>query len=95
MTHGWDSRRGEHSRPIKAHLGKIDAGPAELAAAIAPSGFLQLLVSAADATGVALLEAHHDDLFDRQLIAQALAEPLELETADAMLAMYCELVVVA
>lgn len=79
---------------IKARLGKIDADPAELAAAIVPSGFVHLPVSAAHAAGVALLEPHHNDPFDRLLIAQALAEPLKLVTADALLAMYSELIIV-
>ena len=79
---------------IKARLGKIDADPAELAAAIEPSGFLQLPVTAAHAAAVAMLELHHNDPFDWLLIAQVLAEPLKLVTANAMLAMYSELVVV-
>ena len=79
---------------IKARLGKIDADPAELAQAIEPSGFAHLPVSAAHAAGVALLEPHHNDPFDRLLIAQTLAEPLKLVTADALLAMYSELAVV-
>ena len=68
--------------------------PAELAAAIEPSGFLELPVSAAHAAAVAKLELHHSDPFDRLLIAQALAEPLKLVTADAVLAMYSNVVVV-
>jgi PIN domain nuclease of toxin-antitoxin system len=79
---------------IKAQLGKIDADPAELAAAIEPCGFVHLPLSAAHAAGVVLLEPHHDDPFDRLLIAQALAEPPKLVPADALLAMYSELVVV-
>ena len=79
---------------IKARLGKIDADPAELAAAIAPSGFLELPVTAAHAAAVAMLELHHIDSFDRMLIAQALAEPLKLVTADAVLAMYSNVVIV-
>ena len=79
---------------LKARLGRIDADPAELAAAIEPSGFLHLPVSAAHAAGVALLEPHHNDPFDRLLIAQALAEPLKLVTADPLLAMYSELIMV-
>jgi PIN domain nuclease of toxin-antitoxin system len=79
---------------IKARLGKIDADPAELAAAIEPSGFMHLRVSAAHAAGVALLEPHHNDPFDRLLISQALAEPLKLVTADALLKRYSDLVVV-
>jgi len=79
---------------VKARLGRIDADPAELAAAIEPSGFLELPVSAAHAAAVAMLDLHHSDPFDRLLIAQALAEPLKLVTADAVLAMYSELIVV-
>ena len=80
---------------IKARLGKIEADPAELAVAIAASGFKELAVSAAHAAGVAQLELHHNDPFDRLLIAQALAEPLKLLTADAALAQYTDLVMLA
>lgn len=79
---------------IKARLGKIEADPSALAAAIEPSGFLELPVRAAHAAGVARLEPHHGDPFDRLLIAQALAEPLKLLTVDDRLAMYSDLVVV-
>ncbi|MCG3188627.1 MAG: hypothetical protein LKCHEGNO_00736 [Burkholderiaceae bacterium] len=79
---------------IKARLGKINADPAVLAAAIEPSGFLELPVKSRHAAGVARLEPHHGDPFDRLLIAQALAEPLKLVTADEKLALYSELVVV-
>jgi PIN domain nuclease of toxin-antitoxin system len=75
-------------------VAKIDADPAELVAAIEPSGFLELPVSAAHAAAVARLELHHNDPFDRLLIAQALAEPLKLVTADAVLAKYSDVVVV-
>lgn len=78
---------------IKASLGKIDADPHELAAAIEGSGFLELPVTAAHAAEVAKLERHHDDPFDRLLMAQALAEPLRLLTADEVLARYSDLVV--
>lgn len=77
---------------IKARLGKIEADPQELAAAIDASGFVQLPVSVMHAAGVAGLPLHHNDPFDRLLIAQALAEPLRFLTADAALAPYSELV---
>lgn len=77
---------------IKARLGKIDADPRELAAAIDASGFLELPVSAAHAAEVATLELHHNDPFDRLLIAQALVEPLRLVTADEVLARYSDVV---
>ncbi len=80
---------------IKARLGKLKADPTELAAAIAPSGFLELPVSAAHAARVASLERHHDDPFDRLLIAQALTEPLRLMTVDKALAPYSDLVLLA
>jgi PIN domain nuclease of toxin-antitoxin system len=78
---------------IKARLGKIEADPYELTAAIRASGFLELPVSATHAAGVAQLELHHNDPFDRLLIAQALVEPLKLVTVDEVLAKYSDLVV--
>ena len=77
---------------IKARLGKIDADPHELATAIPESGFLELPVRAAHAAQVATLDPHHNDPFDRLLIAQALVEPLKLVTVDAVLAKYSDVV---
>lgn len=79
---------------IKARLGKIEADPDELVAAIETSGFMELPVRAAHAAGVARLALHHSDPFDRLLVAQAIAEPLKLLTADAVLAKYSDIVVV-
>jgi PIN domain nuclease of toxin-antitoxin system len=39
------------------------------------------------------LPRHHGDPFDRMLVAQALAEPLRLVTADQALAAYGEIVI--
>jgi PIN domain nuclease of toxin-antitoxin system len=80
---------------IKARLGKIEADPVALIAAIDASGFVELPVSAEHAAGVALLVSHHSDPFDRLLIAQALAEPLKFLTADASLAPYSDMVMLA
>jgi PIN domain nuclease of toxin-antitoxin system len=77
---------------IKARLGKIEADPVALIAAIDASGFVELPVRAEHAAGVALLAAHHSDPFDRLLIAQALAEPLKFLTADALLTAYSDIV---
>jgi len=71
---------------IKAPLGKIEADPDELVAAIEASGFLELPVRAAHSAGVARLALHHSDPFDRLLVAQAITEPLKLLTADSVLA---------
>lgn len=77
---------------IKVRLGKIDGDPRQLAEAIEPSGFLELPVTATHAARVAQLPDHHNDPFDRLLVAQALTEPLVLLTADAQLVRYGELV---
>lgn len=77
---------------IKVRLGKLDADAQELARAIEGSGFIELPVTAAHAAGVARLEQHHNDPFDRLLISQALAEPLRLVTADGVLARYSDVV---
>jgi PIN domain nuclease of toxin-antitoxin system len=78
---------------VKARLGRIEADSDELVAAIEASGFLELPVRVAHAAGVARLPLHHSDPFDRLLVAQAVAEPLKLLTADAMLAKYSDIVV--
>jgi PIN domain nuclease of toxin-antitoxin system len=78
---------------IKARLGKIDADPRQMAQAIAASGFSELPISVQHAAGVELLPEHHKDPFDRLLIAQALAEPLRLVSADGQLAKYSDLVI--
>jgi PIN domain nuclease of toxin-antitoxin system len=77
---------------IKARLGKIEVDPDELVDAIDASGFIELAVRAEHAAGVSQLALHHNDPFDRLLVAQAIAEPLRLVTADVALAPYGELV---
>ncbi len=79
---------------IKARLGKIDADPDALVAAIDESGFIELPVRAAHAAYVARLPSIHADPFDRLLVAQAIAEPLRLLTTDAKLKPYGEIVTV-
>jgi len=78
---------------IKARLGKIDADPQQMAQAIAASGFSELPITVQHAAGVELLPDHHKDPFDRLLLAQALAEPLRLVSADGQLAKYSDLVI--
>jgi PIN domain nuclease of toxin-antitoxin system len=73
---------------IKARLGKIDGDPAAYASAIEASGFRELPVTALHAAAVARLPLHHNDPFDRLLLAQAFSEPLRLVTADHALAAY-------
>jgi PIN domain nuclease of toxin-antitoxin system len=73
---------------IKARLGKIEADAAFLVDAIDSSGFQELPVSARHAAAVARLPLHHNDPFDRLLLAQAFLEPLRFVTADSTLAAY-------
>jgi PIN domain nuclease of toxin-antitoxin system len=77
---------------IKARLGKIEAEPDQLVAAIDSSGFVELPVRAVHAAVAANLPMHHHDPFDRLLVAQAVSEPLRLLTADAVLARYGDLI---
>lgn len=78
---------------IKARLGKIDADPLMMADAIDESGFLELPVTTRHAAGVGGLPLHHHDPFDRLLVAQAIAEPLHLLSADPVVARYTDLVI--
>ena len=78
---------------IKRTLGKIDVDAQTFADAARESGFKSLAVTDRHAAGVQVLPLHHADPFDRLLIAQAIAEPLRLLTADAQLEPYSELVV--
>lgn len=55
-------------------------------------GFVELPVGSAVAATVASLPLIHRDPFDRLLVAQAIAEPAILYTADARLSGYSELV---
>ena len=77
---------------LKSRLGKIEADPEALLAAIDASGFVELPVTGAHAAAVAGLPLHHSDPFDRMLVAQSLTEPLRLMTADHALAPYGALV---
>jgi PIN domain nuclease of toxin-antitoxin system len=78
---------------MKVRLGKLVADVNAVLPAMAESGFSELPVRAHHAARVASLPAHHDDPFDRLLLAQALSEPLQLLTADRVLARYSDLVV--
>ena len=67
---------------IKAALGRLDTGGADLTDEIAANGFVELPISARHAAKAGALPRHHDDPFDRMLIAQALSESLVLVTLD-------------
>lgn len=73
---------------IKARLGKINADPALMWGAIDKSGFQELPIRAAHTVGVSQLPLHHNDPFDRLLVAQAISEQFVLLTLDALLPPY-------
>lgn len=54
------------------------------------AGYRMLPITPAHAAAVASLPPHHQDPFDRLLVAQARAEPLRLLTHDATVALYGE-----
>jgi len=79
---------------IKARLGHRDflVQPLEILAEAVDIGFIELPVNSAVAATVGTLPLLHRDPFDRLLIAQAIAEPAVLFTADRQLAAYSDLV---
>jgi PIN domain nuclease of toxin-antitoxin system len=62
--------------------------PAEWLAAATGSGFVEITMTSADAVGAAALPWHHQDPFDRMLVAQARARSLQLATRDPLMATY-------
>ncbi len=72
---------------IKRALGKLDA-PDDLAATVAASGFKQLPITFDHAATAGTLPRHHEDPFDRMLVAQARCESLTLVTADKRISRY-------
>jgi len=72
---------------IKAAIGKLDI-PDDLDRQIVTAGFQFLPVTFEHGMAVRTLPRHHDDPFDRMLVAQAMAEPLILVTSDQRIARY-------
>lgn len=57
------------------------------------SGYRFLPVEAEHASAVEALPAHHQDPFDRILVAQALVEPMRLITHDPLVALYSDTII--
>ena len=72
---------------IKQALGRLDV-PGELYDIAVDAGCRPLPISWTHAQAAAALPRHHDDPFDRMLIAQARCEGLRLASSDAKLAVY-------
>jgi PIN domain nuclease of toxin-antitoxin system len=72
---------------IKKALGKLSA-PDDLERQVEESGFTPLSISVTHVVAAGQLPRHHDDPFDRMLIAQAYAEGLTIVTRDKRFADY-------
>lgn len=79
---------------IKFALGRGDfaVSPDDILQGARQIGFAELPVSSGTAATVAKLPLLHRDPFDRLLLAQAIAEPALLYTADARLPAYSHLI---
>jgi len=67
---------------IKASLGKLDLDGADLVEEIEENDFVELPMTARHSLAAATLARHHNDPFDRMLIAQARIEGLTIVTRD-------------
>ena len=67
---------------IKASLGKLDLDGADLVEEIGENDFVELPMTARHSLAAAALPRHHEDPFDRMLIAQAQVEGLTVVTRD-------------
>ena len=72
---------------IKQALGKLEA-PSDLVRQIEVHRFEPLPLTVSHAYAAGALPRHHDDPFDRVLVAQAVAEGLTLVTKDPRMGLY-------
>jgi PIN domain nuclease of toxin-antitoxin system len=72
---------------IKRALGKLTA-PADLGKAFAMVGFEPLDIDLDHAAAAARLPKHHQDPFDRLIVAQAMLESLTVVTSDSTIPKY-------
>lgn len=72
---------------IKQSIGKLDA-PTDLLEQLERHRFDPLSITAAHAYTAGNLPRHHDDPFNRMLVAQAVAEGLTIVTRDTRISRY-------
>lgn len=91
----WISAASIWEIAIKHSLGRGDmpVSGEEAIGFFRDSGFRFLSVEAEHAAAVEGLPAHHQDPFDRLLVAQALMEPMRLMTHDAAVARYSDTII--
>jgi PIN domain nuclease of toxin-antitoxin system len=73
---------------IKAQLDRLDPGTERIDQEITANGFVELPISAYHALVAGKLPPHHNDPFDRMLIAQAQVENLVVITHDEIFSAY-------
>lgn len=73
---------------IKVMSGKLEANMADILEALPHNEFQELPTHAKHITALVDLPAHHQDPFDRMLIAQALSESIYLVTHDKNVSLY-------
>ncbi|MEW6299280.1 MAG: type II toxin-antitoxin system VapC family toxin [Thermodesulfobacteriota bacterium] len=73
---------------IKAQLGRLEPGTERIDEEIVANGFTELPISAYHALVAGKLPPHHNDPFDRMLIAQAQVENLVVVTHDKIFSDY-------
>ena len=85
IKHQLDRGDRDDWMPVSGNVVRID---------LESAGIPIVPITGAHAALAGTLPRHHGDPFDRMLVAQALAEPLRLVTADRTLAAYGEIVIV-
>jgi PIN domain nuclease of toxin-antitoxin system len=72
---------------VKKMIGKLEA-PDDLPAALAINNFLELPITIEHSQKLYQLPLHHNDPFDRIMVAQAMSEDLTFMTRDAKISLY-------
>jgi PIN domain nuclease of toxin-antitoxin system len=72
---------------VKKMIGKLET-PDDLPAALAVNNFLELPIKIEHSQKLYQLPLHHNDPFDRIMIAQAMSEDLTFMTRDAKIPLY-------
>jgi PIN domain nuclease of toxin-antitoxin system len=75
---------------VKKMIGKLDT-PDDLPAALAANDFIELPITVQHTQSLYQLPPHHNDLFDRIMIAQALSEDLAFITRDSKIHLYSDI----
>lgn len=91
----WVSAASIWEIAIKHSLGRGDmpVSADEALGYFRASGFRFLAIEPEHAAAVEALPPHHQDPFDRVLVAQALCEPMRLMTHDATVALYSDTII--